>query len=126
MQNTFLAFLAAGGLLVSILSILEKYVKWILSFCDIFGKGCRKALKFHLFGIPVSWYGAAYYLFLIILISVMEPWVNIKNGKEMGISAIPTFIINGQMISGVPSPEKFEKLIEKALRKASSPAAADN
>ncbi len=75
MQNTFLAFLAAGGLLVSILSILEKYVKWILSFCDIFGKGCRKALKFHLFGIPVSWYGAAYYLFLIMLIRMIEPWV---------------------------------------------------
>ncbi len=53
MQNTFLAFLAAGGLLFSILSILEKYVKWILSFCDIFGKGCRKALKFHCYGVSL-------------------------------------------------------------------------
>jgi len=329
MENTLLVFLALGGLFVSILSILERYVKWILSFCDIFGKGCRKALKYHLFGIPVSWYGVVYYLFLIILIYLMEPWVfwfimagfgieltfvwimiyirafcifcvinatmmtglflyvfdinrileslsiilisfmgslyflyreniseftgaleteddpgtgpkdalvvvvefsdylcpgcrkgheiaktikrkykdrirwvfkdfplehhigadkmaeaahcandqrkfwqyqdllfssektpdsqelknyakslglddeqfsycidnrkhqskvekNVKDGKEMGISAIPTFIINGQMISGAPSPEKFEKLIEKALKKASSVTTADN
>ena len=70
-----MVLLALGGLIVSILSILEKYVKWILSFCDIFGKGCRKALKYHLFGVPVSWYGAAYYSFLILLIYLMEPWV---------------------------------------------------
>lgn len=75
MEYNPLLLLAIGGLFFSIISILEKYVKWILSFCDIFGTGCRKALKYHLFGIPVSWYGAAYYLFLMILIHLMEPWV---------------------------------------------------
>ncbi len=73
MQNSLFVILSLGGLLFSILSILEKHVKWILSFCDIFGEGCRKALKFHLFGIPVSWYGAVYYIFLIILVYLMEP-----------------------------------------------------
>jgi protein-disulfide isomerase/uncharacterized membrane protein len=75
MQHTVLVFLAIGGLLFSILSVLEKHVKWIISFCDIFGQGCRKALKFHLFGIPISWYGLVYYVFLIFLVYVMEPWV---------------------------------------------------
>ncbi|MFO8084504.1 MAG: thioredoxin domain-containing protein [Desulfobacterales bacterium] len=75
MHNTILIFLAIGGLLASVLSILEKHIKWILSFCDIFGEGCRKALKFQLFGIPVSWYGLAYYVFLVFLIYLMEPWI---------------------------------------------------
>lgn len=75
MQNTVLILLALGGLVFSILSILEKYIKWILSFCEMFGQGCRKTLKFHLFGIPASWYGAAYYVALIFLIYLMEPWV---------------------------------------------------
>jgi len=72
MQNTVLVLLATGGLVFSILSILEKYVKWILSFCEIFGQGCRKTLKFHLFGIPASWYGAAYYIVFFFLIFQME------------------------------------------------------
>ena len=75
MQNTVLVLLAIGGLVFSILSILEKYVKGILSFCEIFGQGCRRTLKFHLFGIPASWYGAAYYIVLIFLIFLMKPWV---------------------------------------------------
>jgi predicted DsbA family dithiol-disulfide isomerase/uncharacterized membrane protein len=75
MQHTLLVFLAIGGLFFSILSVLEKHVKWIISFCDIFGQGCRKALKFHLFGIPISWYGLIYYIILIFLVYVMEPWV---------------------------------------------------
>jgi protein-disulfide isomerase/uncharacterized membrane protein len=75
MKHTVFVFLAIGGLLFSILSVLEKHVKWIISFCDIFGQGCRKALKFHLFGIPISWYGLAYYVILIFLVYVMEPWV---------------------------------------------------
>jgi protein-disulfide isomerase len=45
---------------------------------------------------------------------------NVKHGKEIGISATPTFIINGHMISGALSHEKFEELIEEALRKADS------
>jgi protein-disulfide isomerase len=44
---------------------------------------------------------------------------NVKIGREMGISATPTLIINGQMISGALSAEKFEDLIEEALKKVS-------
>jgi protein-disulfide isomerase len=75
MQNTVLVYLAVGGLLFSILSVLEKHVKWLISFCDIFGEGCRRALKFHLFEIPVSWYGIVYYVVLIFLIYNFEPGV---------------------------------------------------
>lgn len=43
---------------------------------------------------------------------------NIKFGKKIGIAATPTFFINGHIITGAPSAEKFEELIEDAFRKA--------
>lgn len=113
MQNSLLVMLSLGGLIFSILSILENHVKWILSFCDIFGEGCRKALKFHLFGIPVSWYGAVYYIFLIILIYLMEPliflYVMAGFGIELTFIWIMIYIrafcifctINAAMITGL-------------------------
>jgi protein-disulfide isomerase len=45
---------------------------------------------------------------------------NIKNGKEAGVSVTPTFIINGQKISGTLTVERFEERIEAALHNVSS------
>jgi protein-disulfide isomerase len=74
-QSTVLVVLAVGGLLFSILSILEKHVKWIISFCAKFGEGCRRTLRFNLFEIPISWYGTVYYVALIFLMYNYDPWV---------------------------------------------------
>jgi protein-disulfide isomerase len=40
---------------------------------------------------------------------------NIQDAKAAGISATPTFIINGKMQSGVPSEDEFRRMIESEL-----------
>ena len=40
---------------------------------------------------------------------------DIKDGQNVGVSYTPTFIINGQLISGMPTIEKFKKLIDDEL-----------
>lgn len=42
---------------------------------------------------------------------------NAADAKEAGISATPTFLINGKMRSGAPSEEEFEQLIESELQR---------
>lgn len=65
---TALLILAVAGICVSVLSILEKHVPAIASFCAIFGGGCQKTMEFTLLRIPIAWWGLVYYLALIVLI----------------------------------------------------------
>jgi len=43
---------------------------------------------------------------------------NAHDAEQAGVSATPTFIINGKMRSGVPSEEEFKKIIESELEQA--------
>jgi protein-disulfide isomerase len=45
---------------------------------------------------------------------------DIQTGKKAGISAIPTFIINGKMVSGKLSFDEFKQKIDEALKTASA------
>ncbi len=65
---TALLILAVAGICVSVLSILEKHVPAIASFCAIFGGGCQKTMDFTLLRLPIAWWGLVYYLALIVLI----------------------------------------------------------
>jgi protein-disulfide isomerase len=67
--------LTLAGFCISVLSALESRVKWIASFCALFGEGCRRTEDFSLFKIPVSWWGIGYYLFLAFLLYFATPGV---------------------------------------------------
>ncbi len=75
MHQTLLLFFTFAGFLISILSILEKYLKPVASFCSFFGEGCRKTADFSLFGIPISWWGAVFYLALAVIIFIAKPLI---------------------------------------------------
>jgi len=70
-----MVFAVAAGLLVSVLTVLENRVKWIASFCALFGQGCRQTESYTLFSVPVSWWGVLYYLFTGVLIFYAKPLV---------------------------------------------------
>jgi protein-disulfide isomerase len=62
---SFLYWISVLGLVVSVLSALETKVNWIASLCAFFGQGCRRTADFTLFKVPISWWGAAYYILLM-------------------------------------------------------------
>ncbi|MFQ5723194.1 MAG: thioredoxin domain-containing protein [Terriglobia bacterium] len=45
---------------------------------------------------------------------------DIREGRRVGISATPTFFINGRRFSGTPTVEQLQQLIEEALKTAAS------
>ncbi len=45
---------------------------------------------------------------------------DVEEAKEAGISATPTFLINGRMKTGAPSVEEFGKMIDEELEKATA------
>ncbi len=47
---------------------------------------------------------------------------NVKNGMKAGVTATPTFIVNGRIFSGALSQEEFIKWIESALERAKEKA----
>jgi protein-disulfide isomerase len=65
MPSAFFYLVAVFGLMVSILSALETRVNWIASLCAVFGGGCRRTADFTLFRLPVSVWGALYYILLM-------------------------------------------------------------
>lgn len=67
--------LTIAGFAVSVLSALEGRVRWIASFCALFGEGCRRTGDFTLFGAPISWWGFGYYAALAPLIYFKPAWI---------------------------------------------------
>jgi protein-disulfide isomerase len=65
---TAVLILAIAGMGVSVLSILEKHVPAIASFCAIFGAGCQKTMDFTLLRVPIAWWGLVFYLVLIFIV----------------------------------------------------------
>lgn len=45
-----------------------------------------------------------------------------REGNELGVTATPTFFVNGQEMEGVLSPEQLRALLDRALAEASGPA----
>jgi uncharacterized membrane protein len=77
-NSPILWILTLLGLAVSILSALENRVTWIDAFCSFFGEGCRRTAEFTLFGLPIAWWGIAYYLLVGAVLLAVEPllfWV---------------------------------------------------
>jgi protein-disulfide isomerase len=71
MQLIWMLILA--GAAVSIVSALERHVRWIAAVCSLFGEGCRRTADFTLLRIPISWWGMAYYAALAAAASIAEP-----------------------------------------------------
>jgi protein-disulfide isomerase len=46
---------------------------------------------------------------------------SMREGQELGVSATPTFFVNGQEQEGVLTPEQLRALLDRALADASSP-----
>ncbi|MGA6925523.1 MAG: vitamin K epoxide reductase family protein, partial [Desulfosarcina sp.] len=67
--------LILAGAAVSIVSALERHVRWIAAVCSLFGEGCRKTADFTLFNIPISWWGMAYYAALALAALIAKPWL---------------------------------------------------
>ena len=65
--------LVALGVLVSILSALERRVRWVQRFCAFFGEGCRRTAVFTLFRVPVPIWGLAYYAGLGLVLAFDRP-----------------------------------------------------
>jgi len=72
---TIVLILAIAGICVSVLSIAEKHVPAITSFCKFFGEGCQKTMDFTLFRIPIGWWGLVFYLVLLFLIFTLPSLV---------------------------------------------------
>lgn len=72
---TILWVIGLLGLIVSILSALEKHVTVIDRFCSFFGSGCRKTADFTLLKLPIAWWGAAYYLAFLGAVFAARPLV---------------------------------------------------
>lgn len=62
--------LAAGGLVVATLSLLETRIEWLAELCGLFGGGCTEAKTYTLLTIPVAAWGVAYYL---VLLGILTP-----------------------------------------------------
>lgn len=63
------------GIGVAILSGLETKVDWIATLCGFLGNGCKDAVEYRLFGIPISFWGIGYYLFLATLYLGKRSWL---------------------------------------------------
>ena len=82
--------LIALGLVVALLSILERRVKWVQRFCAFFGEGCRRTATFTLFRVPIPWWGIAYYSALGVIFFLARPLMFLAVMAGFGIEV--TFI----------------------------------
>ncbi len=82
--------LIALGLVVALMSILERRVKWVQRFCAFFGEGCRRTATFTLFRVPIPWWGIAYYAALGIVFFLARPLMFLAVMAGFGIEA--TFV----------------------------------
>lgn len=72
-HGTAAGILAAAGLLVSVLSALERRVPWVQRLCAVFGEGCRRTSLFTLLGLPVPFWGIIYYTGLGVILAFARP-----------------------------------------------------
>ena len=75
LSTSLILSLSIAGLVVSLLSALEKHVQAIMRLCTFFGEGCRRTADFTLLGLPVALWGAAFYLLLPATLFFYEPAV---------------------------------------------------
>jgi protein-disulfide isomerase len=43
---------------------------------------------------------------------------SVREGQMLGVDSAPTCFVNGQVVVGMPEPEKFFKIVDNALRPA--------
>jgi len=70
---TAAGILAGLGLIVSVLSALERRVPWVQRLGAFFGEGCRRTALFMLLGLPVPFWGFLYYAVLGIALAFARP-----------------------------------------------------
>ncbi len=78
----------ALGVAAAILSAFETRVAWIASFCGAFGDGCRETVPYTMMGIPVPWWGIAYYLALGLLYLIRPSWLFFAVMAGCGVEAV--------------------------------------
>jgi predicted DsbA family dithiol-disulfide isomerase len=65
--------------------------------------------------------------FLDDLVNATYGWQvqgDLKEGLDRGVKNVPTFFVNGTMVTGKPTYEELKKAIDSALKKLKKPAAA--
>jgi thiol-disulfide isomerase/thioredoxin len=86
--------LILAGLVIAVLSLLERRVRWVQRFCAFFGEGCRRTANFTLLGVSISWWGIAFYAGLGVVFFFVRPllfWA-VMAGFGIEITFVATMI----------------------------------
>ena len=81
------------GVVTAMMSTLEPRVAWIASFCGAFGGGCSETVQYTILGIPVAYWGLAYYTGLAVLYLIRPRWLFFPVMAGMGAEAVMVVVM---------------------------------